>query len=159
MSRYLALALPKPLVVGVVSTAVIAGTGVAASYWTSGGSGSGTAGTAASSASLTVSSSTAPSGMGPGVPAGGVTVTVTNPGPTEARANQVVVSIASVTGNAGPCSAADYTLANATMTTGASDLAVNASTTFSGATLGFNNTASNQDGCKGATVNLAFAVS
>ena len=60
---------------------------------------------------------------------------------------------------AGLCTAADYTLSTPTMTNGAGDLAQNATATFTGATLGFNNTASNQDGCKGATVNLSYAVS
>jgi hypothetical protein len=39
------------------------------------------------------------------------------------------------------------------------DVAAGASTSFSGATIQFNNKASNQDGCKGATVNLAYAAS
>jgi len=39
------------------------------------------------------------------------------------------------------------------------DIAAGATVTFSGATIQFNNKASNQDGCKGATVNLAYAAS
>ena len=37
------------------------------------------------------------------------------------------------------------------------DIAATAQATFTGATLKFNNTTSNQDGCKGATVELSFA--
>ena len=37
-----------------------------------------------------------------------------------------------------------------------SDVAAGASASFTGATLGFNDKLTNQDACKGATVNLAY---
>jgi hypothetical protein len=155
--RALAVSVPKPVVAVVLPTAVVAVTGVAVSYWSAGGSGTGTATTASSSTALTVTQASAPTGMAPGIAPGPITVTVTNPGTSTVRANQVVVSIASVTGGSGPCGPSDYVLSDATMTQGAADLTANASTTFSGATLGFNNSSTlNQDGCKGATVNLAY---
>ena len=99
-------------------------------------------------------------GLGPGAPARGITVSVSNPGPGAATVAQVTASISSVSPLAGnSCSAADYVLANPVMTNGAADLAPSTAATFSGATIGFNNTAANQDGCKGATVNLAYAAS
>jgi hypothetical protein len=98
--------------------------------------------------------------MGPGVAAGGISATVTNTGSTAVVVNSVTVSIASITG-AGPggCSVSDYTLLNPLMTNAAGSLAPGAtSSAFTGATLGFaNSTTANQDGCKGATVNLAYA--
>ena len=59
---------------------------------------------------------------------------------------------------AGTCDATDYTLANATMTVGAEVAPGSAKGAWTGATIKFNNKATSQDQCKGATVNLAYAV-
>jgi hypothetical protein len=87
--------------------------------------------------------------------------TVTNNASNSAYVAKVTVSITSVTqaqGATGTCDASDYTLSSPDMAIG-KDVAAGASTSFSGATIQFNNKASNQDGCKGATVNLAYAAS
>jgi hypothetical protein len=159
------LAMGGALVIGLSTS------GVAFAYWSSSGSGTGSSSTKTPAASqLEVASYTSPSNMAPGVAAGAITVTVHNKDASSTNASHVVVSISSVdkaTGApAGSCSASDYTLTGADMTTGAADLAPDDSaaggadqTTFSGASLGFNNTAGNQDGCKGATVNLLFTLS
>ncbi len=61
---------------------------------------------------------------------------------------------------AGTCDATDYTLANAAMTVGAQVPAGTGVGAWTGATIQFNNKGgSNQDQCKGATVNLAYAIS
>ena len=140
----------------------VAVTGVALAYWSISGSGSGSAGTA-TPAPLEITADTTPSGMGPGVAAAGITVTVRNPGPGSVQVSQLVVSISSVvkaTGApAGTCDSSDYTLAGEVMTVPTTALAAGTEVTFSGATLGFNDKATVQDGCKGATVNLAYAAS
>ena len=143
------------------SGVVVASAGAAYAYWTTTGSGVGSATTRTPAATqLSVSAFSAPTGMAPGIAAAPITVTVKNNDTSNNKAQQVIVTISSVTGGAGSCSAADYTLSGGTMTTGAADLAPNGTTTFSGATLGFfNDPANAQDGCKGATVNLAFALS
>jgi hypothetical protein len=141
-------------------TAVVALGGTAAmAYWTSNGSGTGTATTAAGASNLAVTQTAAPTNMAPGITAGAVTVDVTNNAVNRAFVSQVVVSIASVSGGAGSCDATDYVLTGATLTNGAGELLSGATAHFSGASLGFNDKTSNQDGCKGATVNLAYAVS
>ena len=84
--------------------------------------------------------------------------TVQNNAANSAYVAKVTVSIASVSGGAGSCDASDYTLASPDMLIG-KDIAAGATESFSGATLQFNNKATNQDGCKGATVNLAYAAS
>ena len=70
------------------------------------------------------------------------------------------MAIASVTkpanAAAGTCDASDYALSNAVMAVN-TDLTPGQTVSFTGATLGFNNKASNQDACKGATVNLAYS--
>jgi hypothetical protein len=71
----------------------------------------------------------------------------------------VVVSIFAVEkaagASAGPCDASDYLIVAPRMPVGQA-LAGGASTTFSGASIGFANRASNQDGCQGATVTLLY---
>jgi hypothetical protein len=113
---------------------------------------------------LTVNQTAAPTNLGPGVTAGAITATVTNGGSSLVQVNQVVVSIQSVTkavGVSGTCDATDYTLSSATMTNGAGEVAGSATSgSFSGATLAFNDKPStNQDACKGATVNLHYVAS
>ena len=156
--------------VGGVAVAVLGTSGVAFAYWTSTGSGTGTANTKTPTGlQLEVASYTSPTNMAPGVAADAITVTVHNKDSNNTKAQQVVVSITSVDkavgAPAGPCVAGDYSLTGATMTVGAADLTPDDAaaggtdqTTFSGASLGFNNTGSNQDGCKGATVNLLFTL-
>jgi hypothetical protein len=144
----------------IAGTAVVAlaGTGAMA-YWTATGSGTGTAATAPGTSNLTVTQTAAPSNLAPGIAAGAIKVDVTNNAANKAFVSQVVVSIASIT-STGACDASDYTLTGATMIDGAGELASGGVAHFSGASLAFNDkSATNQDGCKGATVNLAYAVS
>lgn len=150
----------KKLLVAGVATAVIAtGGGVALAYWSTTGSGSGSASTSAGASDLTITQTAAPSNMAPGVAPDAIAGTVKNNATNNAYVNTITVSIDSVeqaAGATGTCDAGDYTLSNAVMNV-KQDLAPGASATFSGATLGFNNKpTTNQDGCKGATVNLAY---
>jgi hypothetical protein len=139
---------------------VLAGGGVAFAFWSTSGSGTGTATTSTGADSLTVTQTSAPTDLAPGVAAEGISVDVTNTATNNATVSHVVVSIASVTPlGTGTCGVGDYTLSTPDMTNGAADLAHNGVAHFSGATLGFHNLATNQDGCKGATVNLSYAVS
>jgi hypothetical protein len=140
---------------------VVGGAGVAFAYWSTSGSGAGSAATSAGAADLTVAQTSTISNMYPGDSAQAISGTVTNNAANSAYVTQVVASIAGVTQAAsatGTCDASDYTLANATMPV-AKDIAAGATAPFSGATIKFNNKATNQDGCKGATVNLAYAAS
>jgi hypothetical protein len=139
---------------------VLAGGGVAFAFWSTSGTGTGSATTSAGASNLTVTQTAAPTDLAPGVAAGPIAVDVTNNATNNARVAQVVVSIASVTPvGTNVCDASDYTLSNATMTNGAGDLVHGATAHFSGATLGFNNKLTNQDGCQNATVNLSYAAS
>ena len=150
----------KKIVAGaVVSIAVLGGSLAAYAYWTTTGSGTGTASTGTSSAITAVQTSTI-SGLRPGGAAqtlSGNFTNTTNSGGS-VYVTTVTASISSVSGGAGACSASDYTLANAAMSVGADIPAGTAQGSWSGATIQFNNTGSNQDGCKGATVNLAYAI-
>ncbi len=145
----------KTIVIGGTVAALVVG-GAAFAYWSSTGTGTGSATSSAGAANLAIAQTSIIANMYPGDSAQTISGTVTNNGAESAYVNTVTASIASVTGGAGACSAADYTLASPVMTI-ASDVAAAGVANFSGATIKFNNTGSNQDGCKGATVNLAYA--
>jgi hypothetical protein len=147
-------------IAGSLVVLVGAGGGIAYAYWSTTGSGSGAATTSAGASNLEITQSTAPTNLAPSVAAGGITGTVKNNASNNAFVSSVTVSISVDAPNADashPCDTSDYTLSNPVMSVD-TDLAPNQTFSFSGATLGFNNKAgSNQDGCKGATVNLAYA--
>ncbi len=139
---------------------VLIGGGAAFAYWTGGGSGTGAATTANDAAGLTAVQTSTVTGMRPGDTAQALSGNFNNPNSSPAYVSTVTVSIASVTPvGAGTCDATDYTLAGATMTVNAEVPTGTAKGTWSGATIKFNNKpAVNQDGCKGATVNLSYTI-
>ncbi|MBV9823558.1 MAG: hypothetical protein JO144_15100 [Actinobacteria bacterium] len=149
----------KKLAVGAAVAVVAIGGGTAYAYWSTSGSGTGSASTSAGAANLAISQTSTISNLAPGGAAQTITGSVKNNAANSAYVTKVTASIASVTpAGSGSCDASDYTLSSPDMSVG-QDLAPGASATFTGATLAFNNKATNQDGCKGATVNLAYAAS
>jgi hypothetical protein len=147
-------------VIGVVVALAVAGAAIA--YWTAGGSGTGSGTAAPGVSGLTAVQTSVLAPMYPG----DATQTLSgnfnnsNPGPT--FVTSVTVSIASVvkaaSAPAGTCDASDFTLANTTMTVSAQVPPGNGVGSFAGATIQFNNKPTNQDACKGATVNLAYTI-
>jgi hypothetical protein len=139
---------------------VMAVAGAAYAYFTAGGTGTGTA-TTAETEPLTASQTSVVSEMGPGIAAQTLSGDITNPNPELVYVTSVTASISSVDkavgAPAGVCTAADFTLANATMLVGAEmDPGLNVGA-WTGATLAFNNNPlASQDGCQGATVNIAY---
>jgi hypothetical protein len=139
--------------------AVLAVTATAIAYWTTNGSGTGSATTGTSSA-VTVTQVGSISGLYPGGPAQAIDFKIGNGSGQNQYIASVAVSISSVVpgGPPGSCTAADFTVTQPTVVPG--DLTPGVHTySPSGATLKLDNTASNQDGCKNATVNLAFNAS
>lgn len=151
----------KQLAVAGTATVILVGGGTAAyAYWTTTGSGTGTASTG-DSTTTTVNQVSAPSNMAPGVSPGAITFNVENDSATQsAYVTNVTISIAGIsdagTDSSKPaCTPADYVLTQPTWTP--VELAPGATSADNAtATLGFANTAANQDNCKGATVNLAY---
>jgi hypothetical protein len=131
-------------------------------YWTAGGSGSGTA-QAGTTTGLTVNQTSTLTAMYPGDSAQTLSGTFDNPNSGPIHVGTVTASISSVTkaggAPAGTCDATDFTLASAAVTVNADVPAGTSTGSWSGATIRFNNKATNQDACKGATVNLAYAIS
>jgi hypothetical protein len=151
----------KTVAVAATATILLSGAGVAFAYWTAGGSGTGEAATGTNVAISAVQTSTV-TDMAPGDAAQSLNGTFLNTNDGPVYVSTVTASISSVTkavgAVAGTCDATDYTLASAIMTINAEALADDTST-WTGATIKFNNKVTNQDQCKDATVNLAYAIS
>ena len=151
----------KSKVAAATAATVLVGAGAAFAYWTAGGSGSGEASTGDYSQLTAVQTSTV-TDMRPGDAPQGLSGNFTNPNSGPVYVTSVTASIASVTKSAGApagtCDASDYSLADAIMAVGAEVPAGNAQGSWSGATIKFNNKATIQDACKGATVTLSYSI-
>lgn len=150
----------RSVLAGLALAVALAGAAIA--YWTAGGSGTGTA-TAGTTTALTANQTATLTAMYPGDSPQTLSGDFDNPNSGPVYVGTVTASIASVTkaggAPAGTCDATDFTLASATMTVNAQVPAGSAKGSWSGATIQFNNKGgANQDACKGATVNLAYAI-
>jgi hypothetical protein len=149
----------KKVIAGGLAASVLTGGGAYA-YWTGGGGGTGAAGTASGTMALTVSQ-TALTPMTPGMAAQTLSGTFGNTNTAPVYVATVTASITSVTGGAGACSLSNYSLLEPEMTVGA-EVPVGTLGTWGGvadgATIQMLDTGVNQDGCKGATVNLTYVI-
>lgn len=147
----------RSIALGVILSLAFAVTAYA--YWTAGGSGTGSASTQASTTALTANQATVLTPMYPGDSAQTISGDFDNTNSGPIYVTSVTVSIASVTAP-GTCDASDFTLSGTTMAVGAEVPAGSGVGAFTGATIQFNDKpATNQDGCKGATVSLAYSIS
>jgi hypothetical protein len=134
--------------------------GAAYAYWTNQGSGSGSAQTG-TNATITVNQTSTVSGMFPGGPAQGLSGNFGNSNSGPVFVTSVNASISSVTGPnvtpGTPCDASDYQLAGFPVAIGREIPSGSGVDSWSGGTLQMiNKPAVNQDGCKEATVNIAY---
>ena len=153
----------KTKLTAATAAAVLIGTGAAFAYWTAGGDGTGSA-TTGDTADLVVVQVSNVTALRPGGAAQTLSGKFNNSNSGPVYVGSVTVSIDSVTQDPahagdGTCGASDYTLANQTMAVGAEVPTGNAVGSWSGATIQFNNKANaNQNGCKNATVTLAYTI-
>ena len=136
---------------------LLAVAGGAYAYWTAGGTGSGDVETGTTEALVAHQTSTMTE-MYPGDSPQTLSGNFDNGNDGPVYVTSVTAAITGVTGGDGVCTAADYTLASPVMTVGhevAVGLGVDA---WTGATIKFNNTVANQDGCKNATVTLTYTI-
>jgi hypothetical protein len=155
----------KSVAAFVGATIAIAGAGAAYAYWTAGGSGTGTASTGTSQG-LVAHQTSVVSDMGPGDSPQELSGNFDNPNAGPSHVSTVTASIGSITqaeDAVGPCTADDYQLVNAVMDVNAEIPAGDAQGAWGVAedvaTIQFSNSEANQDGCKGATVHLEYAIS
>lgn len=145
----------RPLIAGAILALAMAGTAFA--FWTAGGSGSGTA-PVGDTAPLTVNQVTVLNDMYPGDSPQTISGNFDNPNPGPIRVETVTASIASVTAS-GDCEADDFSLTDAVAPVAAQVATGDDQGAWTGPKIQFNNSATeNQDGCKNATVNLAYVI-
>ncbi len=141
--------------------ALMAAAGVAYSYWTAGGTGTGTA-TADTAQNVSVNQTTTVTPMYPGDSPQTISGTFDNTNSGPVYVTSVTASIASVTkaggAPAGTCDATDFTLANATAVVNSEVPSGSGRGSWTGPTIQFNDKATNQDACKGATVHLSYSI-
>ena len=156
-----------------VTAVAVAGTGVAYAYWTAGGSGTGTAATENSTVALVVNQGSTISNMHPGDAAQTLSGTYTNKNDYPVFVGTVTAALTSVTkadGVSGSCGTSDYTLTSPVVVVNSqiAPSVVTPGTTptyapsgsWTGPQVQFNNKPdANQDGCKGATLNLSYTIS
>lgn len=144
-----------------MSLVLLTGAGAAWAYWTTTGSGTGSAGTGSNEA-MAVTQVGSVSGLYPGK-TDGLAFKITNAASFDQKVATVTISMTSVTApNATgdlPCTTSDFQLTQPSALDEV--LPHNSDKTYTsamtGAAITMKETNTNQDGCKGATVNLAFS--
>ena len=149
----------KRLAIAGVTVLLLGGAGAAFAYWTAGGSGTGTAETDTNTPIVAVQT-TVVTGLQPGDSPQTISGNFNNDNDGPVYVATVTASISSVVPvGAGTCDATDYSLTDAVATVNAQVPAGTGTGAWTGPKIQFNNKAAvNQDGCKGATVNLAYAI-
>jgi hypothetical protein len=149
----------RNLSVAAITVVLLGGAGAAFAYWTAGGSGTGTAATGDNVDLVAVQTSTV-TGMGPGIAAQDLEGNFNNDNDGPTYVATVTASIASVTPlNGQTCDDSNYTINNPVAPVGAEVPVGTGVGSWSGPSIEFVNSATvNQDGCKGATVNIAYAI-
>ena len=153
----------KFIPVAIALMAVIAVSGVAYAFWTSGGSSSGSAGAGTSVGFTVTQTGTVPSGLVPGGAAQNVTVHVVNPASFSQSVTAVAITV-TLAGNGTDVLGATGCLAS-WFTIGAATgpypfvLATGANHDFVGTIALTNDLVANQNACKSATIPLTLTVS
>jgi hypothetical protein len=148
--------------VGVVlAVCLVASAGVAYAYWTSSGSGSGGA-TTASPDAITINQTSTVGGLFPGGPAQALSGNFDNPNAGSIFVGTITAGISAVSGPnitaSAPCTAGDYQLNGFPVTVNAEIASGSDVGSWSGGSIQLLNSATNQNGCKGATVTISYAV-
>jgi len=134
----------------------------AIAHWTTGGAGGGTAASAIST-SVTITQTSTPSGIHPGGPAADLAGAFDNANDASVVVDSVSATVSSVTrapaaiDAALPCLVTDYQLNDFPVTVGAPVPSGSGVGSWTGASIQLLESGLNQDGCMGATVNLAYA--
>ena len=164
------ISMKKKIAAAAAAATIVGGAGAALAFWTTTGTGTGSAATTAGVDGTLGITSAELDEMYPGDSPQPVTVTVVNNDLNEAVQVTTVKAYLTVVGS-GVCDASDFKLTGVstaadaasavTLDWTAQELAANGGTADTGGldTIQFNNKASNQDGCKSATVTLNYLAS
>jgi hypothetical protein len=149
----------RVVLAAIIVVALALASGIAYAYWTSTGSGSGAASAADPTLGITVVQANDLTAMYPGDKVQTLHGTLTNNATNNVHVGHVVISGLTVTkklGAVGDCGASDFTTAG-TALVNEDVVGGSSSRIWTGLTIQFNNTAMNQDGCKGASVSINYS--
>jgi hypothetical protein len=139
--------------VATTTAAVLLGSGIAVAYWTTGGSGSGTADIGTSQdVTFTVGAGDGIDDLYPGA-AEVFEVDVNNPTDGALQLGTVDIEIDGFSAPAGTCDIDDFSVTDIVVN---DEVPAGPSTLTGTATISMDNTASNQDDCKNASLDLSF---
>jgi hypothetical protein len=147
----------KKIAAGAAAAALVASTGIAAAYWTQGGTGTGSA-TAGDTVAVEVLQDSTVSGLYPGGPAGDLSGTIDNPNDHPVTVAEITAEVTDVTGGGTDaalpaCTTDDFAIAGTSGPYVADD---DDSTTWSGLTVAMVDGTGNQDNCKGASIEITY---
>jgi hypothetical protein len=143
------------IAMGTAAVVLVVGGGVAFAFWTSTGTGTGTA-AAGTTANVGITQSSTITGLYPGGPGQSVSLVLANSNAADVTISSVTVSVDST--SAGGCTAADFSVTDPDLTTPVV-VPAGGTSTVTGQISMLDRAGVNQDACKGATINLAFAAS
>ncbi|WP_345377005.1 hypothetical protein [Frondihabitans cladoniiphilus] len=151
----------KPFIVIAALALLLVGGGTGAyAFWSITGTGTGSAATGNPASTLTVNQTSSVSGMGPGAAAQTLSGTFSNPNSGPVYVTNVVVGTITVLNAQGAvatgCDSTDFTVAGGTMAVKAEVPSGSSKGAWTGATVAFNDKATNQDACKGTTLSIAY---
>jgi len=150
----------RNIVIGLVAAMAVAAGAYA--YWTQTGSGTGSA-TTGSGTPITVNQTSTVTGLSPASTPQALSGTFTNTNPGSVQVASVTATLTSISGGAGgtpACTIADYQINNSPTTTISNGGLIPTGTgvgTWSGPTIEMIDSATNQNACKGATVNISYS--
>ncbi len=153
------------VLLGVLAVVAAMATVGAYAYWTAAGSGAGSATTGTITAGITVNQTSSVSGLYPGGLAQALSGNFSNANTSNAYVTSVTASLSSVTMSSSAvvdaghpaCTVADFQLNNPTTSVGQDITPGAANGSWSGPSVQLLNTASNQDNCKNATLNISYS--
>lgn len=152
----------RNILIAATTVLLLGGGGAAFAYWTLSGSGTGSASTGTVTGTITAVQTSTITNLRPGGAAQTLSGNFTNTDTSPIHVTSVTASISGVTkavgAVSGTCDASDYTLTGAVMPVNANVNSGTAQGAWTGATLQFNNKATNQDQCQGATVAIAYVI-
>jgi hypothetical protein len=147
----------KKIAAGAAAAALVASTGIAAAYWTQGGTGTGAA-TAGDTVAVEIVQTSTVTGLYPGGTPVGLSGTIDNPNAHEVTVAEITAVVSDVTDegtDAGlpACTTDDFAIAG---TSGPYVADADDSTTWSGLTVAMVDGTGNQDNCKGASIEVTY---
>jgi hypothetical protein len=151
----------KPVAIALVAALIVGGGGAAAfAYWTFTGAGTGTGTVGTPTTPLVVNQTSTITNLAPGSAAQSLSGNFNNSNSGPIYVTSIATATLTVTkatgAVTGTCDATDFTVTGFPLAVGAQVPAGTAQGAWTGATIAFNNKATNQDQCKGATISIAY---